>query len=119
MELNIEIYNIMIKGYKPYSPNQMYLFPPSPQEWLPKDHIVCFISDLVDNLDLFTIYKEFEKETRGQPPFHPALITKILFYAYSCGIFSSRKIASRLYEEVAFIVLACGNKPDFRKSHGK
>jgi len=114
MGLNVEIYNIMIKGYKPYSPNQIYLFPPSPQEWLPKEHIVYFISDLVDNLDLSIIYKEYEKETRGQPPFHPALMTKILFYAYSRGIFSSRKIASRLYEEVAFIVLAGGNKPDFR-----
>lgn len=47
-------------------------------------------------------------------PFHPALMTKILFYVYSRGIFSSRKIASRLYEGLAFIVLAGGNKPDFR-----
>jgi len=104
----------MIKGYKPYNPNQIYLFPPSPQEWLPKDHIVYFISDLVDNLDLSVIFKEYEKGTRGQPPFHPGLMTKILFYAYSRGVYSSRKIATRLWEDVSFLVLAGGNKPDFR-----
>lgn len=110
----VEIYNIMIKGYKPYNPNQIYLFPPSPNEWLSKDHIVYFISDLVDELDLSTIHKEYEKGTRGQPPYHPALMTKILFYSYCRGVFSSRKIATHLYEDVAFIVLAGGNKPDFR-----
>ncbi|MFA4884423.1 MAG: transposase, partial [Desulfotomaculaceae bacterium] len=57
-------------------------------------------------------YKEYEKETRGQPPFHPALMTKILFYAYSRGIFSSRKIASRLYEEVAFNLKFLKRKTD-------
>jgi len=114
MPLDVEIYNIMIKGYKPYNPNQIYLFPPSPQEWLPKEHLVYFISDLVDNLDLSIIFKEYEKGTRGQPPFHPGLMTKILFYAYSRGVFSSRKIATRLFEDVSFIVLAGGNKPDFR-----
>jgi len=104
----------MIKGYKPYNHNQIYLFPPAPQEWLPKNHIVFFIGDLVDNLDLTAIEKEYEKESRGQPPFHPALMTKILFYAYCRGVFSSRKIAAAVYEEVAFVVLAGGNRPDFR-----
>lgn len=55
----------MIKGYKLYNHNQIYLFPPSPQEWLPKDHLVYFLSDLVDNLDLAVIEKEYEKESRG------------------------------------------------------
>lgn len=97
-----------------YDPNQIYLFPPSPQEWLPKEHLVYFISDLVDNLDLTSIHRVYEKETRGQPPFHPSLMTKIIFYSYSRGVFSSRKIATKLYEDVAFVVLAGGNKPDFR-----
>ncbi|MCL6493666.1 MAG: HDOD domain-containing protein [Ignavibacterium sp.] len=104
----------MVKGYKPYNHNQIYLFPPAPQDWLPKNHIVFFISDLVDNLDLTSIEKEYEKDSRGQPPFHPALMTKILFYAYCRGVYSSRKIAAALYEEVAFVVLAGGNRPDFR-----
>jgi len=104
----------MKKGYKPYNHNQIYLFPPAPQEWLPKNHIIFFISDLVDNLDMTSIEKEYEKDSRGQPPFHPALMTKILFYAHCRGIFSSRKIAAAVYEEVAFVVLAGGNRPDFR-----
>ncbi|MFZ5633677.1 MAG: IS1182 family transposase [Bacillota bacterium] len=104
----------MKKGYKPYNHNQIYLFPPAPQEWLPKNHIIFFISDLVDNLDLTSIEKEYEKDSRGQPPFHPALMTKILFYAYCRGVFSSRKIAAAVYEEVTFVVLAGGNRPDFR-----
>lgn len=104
----------MNKGYKPYNPNQIFLFPPSPQDWLPKEHLVYFISDLVDELDLSTIKKEYEKGTRGQPPYHPALMTKILFYAYCRGVFSSRKIATHLFEDVSFIVLAGGEKPDFR-----
>jgi transposase len=104
----------MIKGYKPYNHNQIYLFPPAPQDWLPKNHLVFFIGDLVDNLDLTAIEKEYEKESRGQPPFHPALMTKILFYSYCRGIYSSRKIATAVYEEVAFVVLAGGNRPDFR-----
>jgi hypothetical protein len=69
----------MIKVYKMYDPNHIYLFPPSPNEWLPKEHLVYFISDLVDTLDLTTIYREYEKGTRGQPPFHPGLMTKVLY----------------------------------------
>lgn len=104
----------MSKKYKEYSPNQVYLIPPCPQDWLPKNHLIYFISDLVDNLDLSAIHKDYEKETRGQPPYHPALMTKILFYAYCRGIYSSRKIASAVFEEIAFVVLAAGNRPDFR-----
>lgn len=81
---------------------------------MPKNHLVYFISDLVDNLDLSAIHRDYEKEVKGQPPYHPALMTKILFYAYCRGIYSSRKIASAVFEEVAFVVLAAGNRPDFR-----
>ncbi|WP_166512887.1 IS1182 family transposase, partial [Desulfallas thermosapovorans] len=65
-------------------------------------------------LDLTVIHKVYEKGIKGQPPYHPVLMTKILFYAYCRGVFSSRKIATHLYEDVAFIVLAGGNKPNFR-----
>ncbi len=70
----------MIKGYKYYNnPNESYLFPPSPQDWLPKNHLIYFINDLVDNPDLSIIHKDSEKELRGQPLYHPALMTKIMF----------------------------------------
>jgi len=55
----------MIKGYKHYDPNESYLFPPSPHDWLPKNNLIHFINDLVDNLDLSIIHKDYEKELRG------------------------------------------------------
>jgi transposase len=104
----------MAKTYRPYCPDQMFLLPPSLRDWLPEDHLSYFVSDVVDNLDLDAIESYYEKEDRGQPPYHPKMMTKVLVYAYCVGIFSSRKIQKRLVEDVAFRVLAAGNQPDFR-----
>ena len=104
----------MAKTYRPYSPDQMLLLPPSLRDWLPENHLVYFVSDVVDQLDLSTIEAVYEKDDRGQPPYHPRMMTKILVYAYCVGVFSSRKIQKRLVEDVAFRVLAAGNEPDFR-----
>ena len=104
----------MAKTYRPYCPDQMLLLPPSLQDWLPENHLVYFVSDVVDNLDLDEIESYYEKEDRGQPPYHPGMMTKVLVYAYCVGIFSSRKIQKRLQEDVDFQVLAAGNQPDFR-----
>jgi transposase len=92
----------------------MFLLPPSLRDWLPEDHLVYFVSDVVDQLDLSKIELVYEKDERGQPPFHPRMMTKILVYAYCVGVFSSRRIQKRLIEDVAFRVLAAGNQPDFR-----
>ena len=51
---------------------------------------------------------------RGQPPYDPLMMTKVLVYGYCVGVYSSRKIQRRLVEDVAFRVLAAGNQPDFR-----
>jgi len=104
----------MAKTYRPYCPDQMFLLPPSLRDWLPENHLVYFVSDVVDQLDLSKIESIYEKDDRGQPPYHPRMMTKILVYAYCVGIFSSRKIQKRLVEDVAFRVLAAGNQPDFR-----
>src|SRR5208337_2962690 len=104
----------MAKTYRPYCPDQMFLLPPSLRDWLPEDHLVYFVSDVVDQLDLSKIESVYEKDDRGQPPYHPRMMTKILVYAYCIGVFSSRKIQKRLIEDVAFRVLAAGNEPDFR-----
>ena len=69
---------------------------------------------MVDQLDLSAIESVYEEENRGQPPYHPRMMTKILLYGYCVGVFSSRKIQKRLVEDVAFRVLAAGNEPDFR-----
>jgi transposase len=104
----------MAKTYRPYVPEQDLLLPPSLRDWLPDGHLAYFVSDLVDQLDLSAITAPYEDETRGQPPYHPVMMTKVLVYAYCVGVFSSRKIERRLSEDVAFRVLAAGNQPDFR-----
>jgi transposase len=104
----------MAKTYRPYCPDQMFLLPPSLQDWLPENHLSYFVSDVVDQLDLSEIESYYERDDRGQPPYHPRMMTKVLVYAYCVGIFSSRRIQKRLIEDVAFRVLAAGNQPDFR-----
>ena len=104
----------MAKTYRPYCPDQMFLLPPSLRDWLPENHLSYFVSDVVDQIDLSEIESYYETEDRGQPPYHPRMMTKVLVYAYCVGIFSSRKIQKRLVEDVPFRVLAAGNQPDFR-----
>jgi len=103
----------MSKTFRPYEPGQMFLMPASLQDWLPRDHLVYFISDVVDHLDLSAIWSRYEEE-RGYPPYHPAMMVKVLLYAYCLGVPSSRKIAKRLEEDIGFRVLAANNTPDFR-----
>jgi transposase len=104
----------MAKGYRSYLPEQDLLLPPSLREWLAEDHLVYFVSDVVDQLDLSAMYAVYEKEERGQPPYDPRLMTKLLVYGYCTGVFSSRSIQKRLREDIPFKVLAAGNEPDFR-----
>jgi transposase len=104
----------MAKTYKTYLPEQDLLLPPSLREWLPENHLAYCVSDLVDELDLSAIESVYEEEERGQPPYHPRMMAKILVYGYCVGVYSSRRIQKRLVEDVAFRVLAAGNQPDFR-----
>jgi transposase len=104
----------MAKGYRPYLPEQELLLPPSLRDWLPENHLVYFVSDVVDQLDLSKIHAAYGEERRGQPPYDPCLMTKLLVYGYCIGVFSSRRIQKRLREDIPFKVLAAGNEPDFR-----
>ena len=104
----------MSKTYLPYDPDQQLLLPAALQEWLPEDHLVYFISDVVDQLDLSEITARYEGERRGGPPYNPRMMVKVLLYAYCVGVPSSRRIATRLHEDIAFRVLAANNTPDFR-----
>jgi transposase len=110
----VQVLRIMTKTFKTYLPEQDLLLPPSLREWLPDDHLAYFVSDVVDQLDLSAIESVYEEEDRGQPPYHPSMMTKVLVYGYCVGVFSSRKMQKRLVEDVAFRVLAAGNQPDFR-----
>ena len=104
----------MSKTYLPYDPDQQVLLPAALQEWLPDGHLAYFISDVVDQLDLSAITARYEQERRGAPPYHPRMMVKVLVYGYCIGVASSRRIAQRLHEDIAFRVLAANNTPDFR-----
>lgn len=104
----------MAKQYRLYEPDQLFLMPPNLREWLPENHLAYFVSDLVDDLNLSKIEAVYEDEERGQPPYHPRMMVKVLIYSYCVGVFASRRIQKRLVEDVAFRVLAAGNTPDFR-----
>ena len=102
----------MSKTYRPYDPDQQLLLPAALQEWLPTDHLAYFISDVVDQMDLSEITERYG-EQRGGPPYHPRMMAKVLLYGYCSGVASSRRIARRLHEDIAFRVLAANNTPDF------
>ena len=102
---------VMSKTYLPYDPDQQLLLPAALQEWLPEDHLAYFVSDVVDQLDLCEITARYERERRGGPPYHPGMMVKVLLYAYCVGVPSSRRIATRLHEDIAFRALAANNTP--------
>lgn len=105
---------LMGKSYRPYVPDQEFLLPPSLREWLPEDHLIYFVSDVIDNVDLTAMDAVYGEEQRGQPPYDPRMMTKVLVYGYCVGVFSSRRIQLRLSEDIGFRVLAAGNAPNFR-----
>src|SRR6202035_114038 len=102
----------MAKAYRAYLPEQDLLLPPGLRDWLPENHLAHFVSDVVDQLDLSAIESVYEKEERGQPPYHPRMMTKILLYGYCVGVFSSRQMQKKLVEDVDFRTIS-----DFRKLH--
>ena len=104
----------MSKTYREWSPDQAYMFPPSPRDWLPEDDLVYFIVETVATLDLFPIFAHYERELRGQPPFHPRMMVALLLYCYATGTRSSRKIMRRCQTDVACRVIVGEDVPDFR-----
>jgi transposase len=110
-------------SFRRYDPDQSLLLPPSPREWLDEGHLAHFVSDAVDSFDLSAFYGRYEGDGRRNRPYHPEMMVKVLVYAYATGVFSSRKIAKKIEEDVAFRVLAGGNFPshrticDFRHDH--
>jgi len=105
----------MPTNYRTYQPEQSYLLPPSLSDWLPEEHLAYFISEVVSVLDLSGFYAHHEEsDPRGNQPFDPAMMLKVLIYAYASGTFSSRRIAKKLVEDVAFRVLSAGNFPEHR-----
>jgi transposase len=104
----------MSKTYRDWTPHQVHLFPPSPQDWLPEGDLVYFLLDTVAALDLTPIFAHYERELRGQPPFHPRMMVALLLYCYATGTRSSRRIMRRCQVDVACRVIVGEDIPDFR-----
>src|SRR3954451_811348 len=104
----------MSKTYRDWTPHQVHLFPPSPQDWLPEGDLVYFLLDTVAALDLTPIFAHYERELRGQPPFHPRMMVALLLYCYATGTRSSRRIIRRCHVDVACRVIVGEDVPDFR-----
>jgi transposase len=92
--------------------DQVYLMPPSITDWLPEDHLAFFVLDVVDELDLSDFYGAYRADGRGGAVYDPSLMLAVLFYAYAVGERSSRRIESRLHDDVAFRVIAANRAPD-------
>ncbi len=113
----------MTTSYLPYEPRQQQLLPSALQDWLPEGHLAYFISDTIDALDLSAFHTRYAEGGPRNQPFHPTMMVKVLVYGYATGAFSSRKIARKLHEDVAFRVLGANNFPkhrticDFRALH--
>lgn len=104
----------MDKTFRLFAPEQGLLLPPSLDDWLPADHMVRFIADVVDeHLDLSRIHAAYT-EVRGGPPYDPRLMVRILLYGYTAGVRSSRAIERKCVDDVPFRWLAAGAAPDYR-----
>ncbi len=101
------------KNFLPYDQSQLYLMPPSLDEWVPDGHLARFVSDLVDDvLDLEQIYDAFE-DARGAPALDPKMMVKLLIYGYATGTPSSRKLEERTTSDVAVRFLCANQHPHF------
>ena len=104
----------MAKTFRPWNVDQRWLLPPSVQELVPADHLSHFVRETVrESLDLSKILEEYSEE-RGYPPYHPVMMTALILYAYTQGLFSSRKMAKACRERVDFMAVTAQQKPDHR-----
>src|SRR6266705_2422124 len=102
------------KTYRPWEPQHYRQESHSPEGKLPEGDLVFFLLDSVPQLDLRRFYAPYECETRGAPPFDPALMVCLWLYAYCVGVFSSRKIALACERNLAFLAIVGSARPDFR-----
>ncbi len=104
----------MTKIFRPWKVDEVWLLPPSVQEFVPAGHAAHLIRDIVaEELDLSAILAAYT-EPRGYPPYHPAMMVALLLYAYSRGVYSSRRIARACEERLDFQAVTALNRPDFR-----
>ena len=87
-----------------------YLLPPSVDEWLPADHLARFVVEIIEQLDLSGLTKEYRGS--GSQAYHPAMLVAVLIYGYATGTFSSRRIEQACYDSIAFRYISANTHPD-------
>jgi transposase len=102
------------KTSRPWDPQRYQQEAHRPASKLPEGDLVFFLLDTVPQLDLPRLYAPYEPDTRGAPPFDPAMMVCLLLYAYSVGGFSSRTIALACERHLAFLAIVGQERPDFR-----
>lgn len=113
----------MARGFVAGDRNQLFLLPPSVDKWVPKNHVVRFIWEIVKQMKLEAFY--FSYKTEGRPPYDPAMMLAVLIYSYCQGRRSSRKISKACEEELPYRWLTGNTVPDhcaiarFRSRHEK
>jgi transposase len=111
------------KSFRTDHLDQGLLMPPSLHDWLPEKHLARFIVDVVEELELGSIYGSYEGDGRGLAAYQPAMMVRLLLYGYCTGVVSSRKMERATHEDVAFRYLSADAHPDhdtissFRKRH--
>ena len=101
------------KPVREWLPAHPTLLPPDIRHWLPDDHLVWFVLDIIERIDLHPIEARLDaRDHRGTVPYDPRMMVALLVYAYAVGVFSSRRIERATYEDVAFRVLTADQHPD-------
>lgn len=104
----------MGKTFRDWDIEQLMMFPPSVEDFVPQGHVAHFVrSTVCEALDLSAILDCYNEE-RGYPPYHPVMMTALLLYAYCQGIYPSRRIAKACRERVDFMAVTGMQTPDFR-----
>lgn len=99
-----------MSNFRPVDRMTAYLLPPSVEDWLPVDHLARFVVDIVDQLDLSALTKQYRGS--GSQAYHPQMLVALLIYGYATGVHSSRRIEQACYESVAFRFIAANTHPD-------
>ena len=102
--------------FKPYHQNQVVLLPPSIDELIPSGHLVRLVNMSVDRITIDSILSTYKGG--GTSSYHPRMMLKVMIYAYTQRIYSSRRMAKALREDIHFMWLSGGNRPDFRTLNG-
>ena len=102
--------------FKQYNQQQNFLLPPSLDELIGPTHLVRVVNRVVDAMDISALINQYEGG--GTTAFHPRMLLKVLLYAYSVKIYTGRKIARALGQDIHFMWLGAMNRPDFRTING-